>query len=96
MADERAALVTGAASGIGRAVAERLVSDGYRVLGVDLDPGDETPGDPFMADLTTRDGNHSAVSAALERFGRLDLVVPNAGFQHVDKVADFQGPAASS
>jgi 3-hydroxybutyrate dehydrogenase len=89
VADERAALVTGAASGIGRAVAERLVTEGYRVLGVDLDPGDDTPGDPFKADLTTRDGNHSTVAAALDRFGRLDLVVPNAGFQHVDKVADF-------
>jgi 3-hydroxybutyrate dehydrogenase len=41
------------------------------------------------ADLTTRDGNRAAVEAALGRFGRLDAVVPNAGFQHVAPVAEF-------
>ncbi len=41
------------------------------------------------ADLTTREGNRAVVDAALERFGRLDAVVANAGFQHVASVADF-------
>jgi 3-hydroxybutyrate dehydrogenase len=77
---ERAVLVTGAASGIGRAIAERLVRDGCRVLSVDLE-GDG-PGVPFAADLTTREGN-------LAEFGRLDAVVPNAGFQHVAPVEEF-------
>ena len=84
-----AALVTGAASGIGRAVAERLVADGWRVLAVDLEPADDGPGDPFAADLTTREGNRAAVDAALERYGRLDAVVPNAGFQHVSRVEEL-------
>ena len=83
------ALVTGAASGIGRAVAERLVADGWQVLAVDVTPGDDGPGDFFAADLTTRDGNRAAVEAALERFGRLDALVPNAGFQHVSSVEEF-------
>jgi 3-hydroxybutyrate dehydrogenase len=87
--EERAAIVTGAASGIGRAVAERLESDGVRVLAVDLDPAGDGPGEPLAADLTTREGNRSAVDAALERFGRIDAVVANAGFQHVDRVVDF-------
>jgi 3-hydroxybutyrate dehydrogenase len=78
-----AALVTGAASGIGRATAERLRADGYDVLGVDLRDADH------IADLTTREGNRGAVSAALDAFGRLDLVVANAGFQHVAPVRDF-------
>jgi 3-hydroxybutyrate dehydrogenase len=85
----RAALVTGAASGIGRAIAERLATDGVQVLAVDLNPAEDGPGEPFGADLTTRDGNRAAVDAALERFGRLDAVVANAGFQHVAPVADF-------
>ena len=81
-----AALVTGAASGIGRAVAERLLADGYDVLSADLNAG---PGKAYEADLTTREGNAGAVQAALDAFGRLDLVVANAGVQHVAPVKDF-------
>jgi 3-hydroxybutyrate dehydrogenase len=79
---ERVAIVTGAAGGIGRAVASRLEDDGWRVLGVDLREG-------FEADLTTREGNRAAVDEALSRFGRLDAIVANAGFQHVAPIAEF-------
>jgi 3-hydroxybutyrate dehydrogenase len=85
----RSAIVTGAASGIGRAITERLVADGADVLAVDLAPDDDGPGTPFAADLITREGNRAAVDAALERFGRLDTVVANAGIQHVAPVAEF-------
>ena len=43
----------------------------------------------FRADLTTREGNSGAVAAAVERFGRLDAVIPNAGFQHVAPIEEF-------
>jgi 3-hydroxybutyrate dehydrogenase len=81
------ALVTGAASGIGRAVAEHLLAGGYDVLSVDL--RDDGPGTPFAADLTTREGNAGAVRAAIEAFDGLDVVVANAGVQHVAPVRDF-------
>ena len=89
MEQTRSALVTGAASGIGRAVTERLVDDGMNVLAVDLEPDESAAGDAYKADLTTREGNKGAVDAALQRYGRLDVVVANAGFQHVAPVKDF-------
>jgi 3-hydroxybutyrate dehydrogenase len=85
----RAAVVTGAASGIGRAITARLEREGMRVLAVDLRPDDDGPGEPFGADLTAREANQAAIEAAVERFGRLDAIIPNAGFQHVSPVREF-------
>ena len=85
----RQAIVTGAASGIGRAVAAALVQSGAQVLSVDREPDPDGPGEPFEADLTTRAGNRAAVERAVESFGGLDTIVANAGFQHVAPIAEF-------
>lgn len=79
----RVALVTGSASGIGLAIARRLAVEGIHVVGVDLHDAD------VEADLTTREGNRVAVESVLDRFGALDIVVANAGVQHVAPIDEF-------
>ncbi len=83
----RSALVTGAARGIGRAIAARLLRDGASVTLVDLDAAslkattDELGGrsHAVAADVTRTDDVERAVAQAHERWGRLDVVVNNAG-----------------
>ena len=81
----RVYVVTGAASGIGRAAVERLVDDGASVVAVDLtDEGLEwtRPVDRVVAvagDVTSEETNEAMVEAAVEHFGALHGVFLNAG-----------------
>ncbi|APZ97669.1 short-chain dehydrogenase [Sphingopyxis sp. QXT-31] len=72
--DGRAALVTGAGSGIGLATARRLTADGARVLTTDR-AGDVD----IVADVTEAGVNAGLVDEAARRLGRLDIVVACAG-----------------
>jgi len=94
--DKRVVVVTGAASGIGRATAERFVSEGAQVLAVDRDlAGAEQvcggiralggTAEPLRADVTNVDDVRAMFAAAEKAFGGVDIVVNNAG---VDTPAD--------
>lgn len=76
-------LVTGAASGIGKAIAQMLHARGAKVVAEDLNPDVETlaqPGlVPLVADITADGAAERAVGLAVEQFGRLDILVNNAG-----------------
>ncbi|HSR72361.1 MAG TPA: SDR family NAD(P)-dependent oxidoreductase [Kiloniellales bacterium] len=86
----RVAIVTGAAHGIGRAIAERLAGDGLHVLLADLD-GEaaenaaaaigQTGGEARSRRLDVSDAAQvrDTVAAAVDAFGRLDVMVSNAG-----------------
>src|ERR671916_2515739 len=86
----RSALVTGAAQGIGRAIAERLTGEGASVLLFDID-GDlaeqtaaelrSTGGiaEAIGGDISRQSDVRRAVERCLERFGRLDILAANAG-----------------
>lgn len=79
------ALVTGAASGIGRACAEALHARGAAVVALDISPAvTEIFGKagylPLVVDLMDDGAVRAAVDQAVERFGGLDLLVSNAGF----------------
>ena len=71
------ALVTGAGGGIGSAVAEALAEAGHRVLAVDIEAAGSRSRVvvPHRADLARDDEAAGAVAAAVERFGRLDVLV---------------------
>lgn len=83
----RAALITGGASGIGRATAKRMITEGWRVLLVDLnrDNGERAAAELGDAarfvpgDASEESDVADAVAACVQAFGRLDCVVNNAG-----------------
>ena len=84
--DTKVIVVTGAAQGIGRAVALRAVAEGAKVLLVDRanfvgDVAAEAEGDAhgFVADLETHAGASDAMAEAVRRFGRIDILINNVG-----------------
>lgn len=73
-----AAVITGAASGIGAACAALLRTRGWRTAGIDLH--DSATDLPARVDVTDKTAVAAAVDAAARRFGRLDLAVTAAGY----------------
>ena len=95
--DGKVAIVTGAASGIGRATALLLAARGARVVAEDVDPdvadlpgagGNDARIVPFVGDVATEEAARGAVELAMRRFGSLDILVNNAATLIHKPVAD--------
>ena len=92
---ERIAIVTGGASGIGRAVAEALAGGGDKVVVADLNEAEgkefaEAIGGYFVkADLSQRTDCKRLVDETLARYGEVHILINNAGFQHIDPIEAF-------
>ncbi|HEY1384139.1 MAG TPA: SDR family oxidoreductase [Dongiaceae bacterium] len=96
---DKVAVITGAARGIGRACAERFLSDGAKVVIADLDGArlHDTAaaiGTPdkvlaIVADVARKDQVVALIDAAVKRFGRIDIMVNNAGIAPVQDFLDI-------
>jgi 3-hydroxybutyrate dehydrogenase len=92
----KAALVTGAGRGLGRSIAEALARDGARIALTDVDKeavDDAAAGiasaKSIHLDIRDKHSVRAAVEDAAADFGRLDIIVNNAGFQHIAPIAEF-------
>jgi NAD(P)-dependent dehydrogenase (short-subunit alcohol dehydrogenase family) len=90
-------LVTGSARGLGRDIAEAVLAAGHQLVATARNPerladlvtkyGDAIH--PIALDVTDQEAAEAAVKAALDTFGRLDVVVNNAGYANLASVEDF-------
>jgi 3-oxoacyl-[acyl-carrier protein] reductase len=86
--DDKVAIVTGSARGIGRATAELLAEHGAKVVvnDLDADAAEQTAGEidgetaVFSGDLTREEAPEELVRTAIDAWGRIDIVVNNAGY----------------
>ena len=90
-------LITGSSRGLGRALAEAVLAAGHQLVATARDPGqladlvDRYPdrARAVALDVTDRTEAGAAIQAAVDAFGRLDVLVNNAGYANVDAIEDF-------
>jgi len=96
--ENKVAVITGAAQGIGRAIAERFINDGARVIVADIqadkvqDCAQALGGDTIAVacDVGDKSQVDALVHQAVERFGRLDVMVANAAILRTAEILDLE------
>ncbi|MFD2043699.1 3-hydroxybutyrate dehydrogenase [Ornithinibacillus salinisoli] len=100
MVHDHVVLITGAASGIGHAIGVEMANNGAKVVFTDLDQSRlelvtselKEEGLEVLAlrcDVTKEEEIVHAINQTLERFGKIDVLINNAGLQHIDAIEDF-------
>lgn len=99
---DRVAVITGSAAGLGKGIAKRLASDGFRIVLSDINEAAlRTTEQEFKdaghdviavkADVSNRDDQKQLVKAAADKFGRVDVFVNNAGIESVGPLLEIEG-----
>lgn len=92
--DSKIAVVTGAGRGIGRAISEKLAAEGATVVVADINEdaasatAEAVGGVGVRADVSERESVDALIGRVLERFGRVDVLVNNAGWDKAEPFVD--------
>ncbi len=95
--DQKVVLITGAAKGIGFDLAEKFASQNYKVILTDLKEDDlkeaqnkiSDPTDYFVCNVSDEEAIRKTIEHTIQQYGKIDVLINNAGIQHVEKIEDF-------
>jgi NAD(P)-dependent dehydrogenase (short-subunit alcohol dehydrogenase family) len=93
MSDQKTAIITGAAGGIGAGLVEGFLAEGYKVVATSLHAGRSLTASPSLVlidgDVGKQETAVKVVEAAIQQFGTIDVLVNNAGIMRTKAFTDF-------